>query len=206
MEKEYEKKLYRTFRAILQRCYDKNSKGYKYYGGRGIRCLWKTFKGFRKSMVNGFEEHMRKYGARNTSIDRIDNDGNYCSTNCRWVTQKEQANNTRRTKKIKYNGCKYTLSQLSNVAVVSRSCFFSRMKKGWTLYNALKLPSGKREPIDIDISNAKIKPREKLVLELHLQGQTYKEIGEKLGVSRQMAYLIKVRAEKNLTKLDDFYF
>ncbi len=74
---------------MKRRCYNQKFKQYKDYGGRGIRVCdeWlKSFKNFYDwAMANGFREDLQ--------IDRIDNDGNYEPSNCRWVSAKENANN-----------------------------------------------------------------------------------------------------------------
>lgn len=84
---------------MKQRCYNKNHVGYKNYGGRGIVVCneWKNnFKAFYNDMNKPMKKHIEKYGEKFTQLDRIKNNGNYSKSNCRWVTPKKQARNTRR--------------------------------------------------------------------------------------------------------------
>lgn len=82
-------KEYEIWKGILRRCYNKNSKSYKNYGGRGIKVC--------DSWKNSFENFYRDMGSCPTntymSIDRIDNDDDYKPSNCKWSTRIEQNRN-----------------------------------------------------------------------------------------------------------------
>jgi hypothetical protein len=85
---------YSVWDAMRQRCTNPNNPVYRHYGGRGITVC--------ERWMHSFRDFLADMGRRPTtkhSIDRIDNDGNYEPGNCRWATQQEQCNNTRRNKK-----------------------------------------------------------------------------------------------------------
>jgi len=89
--------LYKTYTTMKSRCYNKNTKAYKDYGGRGIKMCeeWKTDFG----KFYNYMTQLPKFGEEGHTIDRIDNDGNYEPSNVRYATAKQQANNTRKQKK-----------------------------------------------------------------------------------------------------------
>ena len=93
-------RLYHILRDVKARCFNVKNKDYKNYGGRGITVCdeWKnSFQIFHDWAINnGYQE--------NFTIDRIDNNGNYCPENCRWVDIYIQANNKRDNHKITFNG------------------------------------------------------------------------------------------------------
>lgn len=87
-------RLYNIFSGMKDRCYNKNNKRYKNYGGRGIEICQEWLKDFVNfynwSIANGYKD--------NLTIDRIDNNGNYEPANCRWISIQAQNWNTSRTK------------------------------------------------------------------------------------------------------------
>jgi hypothetical protein len=101
-------KLYRVWTSMRARCSNKNLKIYKHYGGRGISICdeFNDFIFFEKwANNNGYKEGL--------TIDRIDNNGNYCEKNCRWVTQKINSINRRSTIFVNFMGKELSLSDWS---------------------------------------------------------------------------------------------
>lgn len=116
-------RFYKIWKAMLRRCYGKNQLSYKNYGERGIKVCdnWKDFNNFYSDMYQSYLEHVEKYGEKNTSIDRIDVNGNYTKENCKWSTRVEQANNTRRNHMIKYKDKYVTMAELGRITNINYS-------------------------------------------------------------------------------------
>jgi len=99
--------IYRVWCGMLSRCKNKNNIRYKFYGGKGIRILWKSFEEFYNDMGNEYQQGLL--------IDRIDNNGNYCKENCRWTDIIVSNNNTSHNKFLEFNGKKLTYRKWDNL-------------------------------------------------------------------------------------------
>lgn len=142
-----ETKLYHTWRDMKERCYNPNYQYFDRYGGRGILVCdeWKnSFEKFRDWAFSvGYKEHP---DTKWQSIDRIDVDGNYEPSNCRWITHKEQMRNTSRTVYVEYLGEKIPLSKFCEDNGITYSKFVTRrLKKGISAEQALKDWKTKKE-------------------------------------------------------------
>jgi hypothetical protein len=129
---------YRTWIMMKQRCLNPNAHAYENYGGRGIGICpqWLTFTGFLADMGS------RPLG---TTLERIDNDGDYEPGNCRWATRREQARNTRRNHLVTAFGRTQTLADWSDESGVSQAAIWRRLfVHGWSADDAVSLPVGVR--------------------------------------------------------------
>lgn len=129
-------RFYQTWITMRQRCNNPKVKDFKNYGGRGIKCLWKSFEEFYKDMHKEYISHIKKYGKNQTSIDRINNDGHYCKKNCRWATYKIQRRNSRRLNLITHKGQTKCLSAWAEELDIERCTIKERIKKGWSIEDA----------------------------------------------------------------------
>ena len=123
--------LYPVWKTMRQRCSNPNSPKYYLYGGRGVKVCerWNDFKLFLEDMEPGYVSGL--------SIDRIDVNGNYEPSNCRWATAKEQANNTRQNAQIEYKNQVYTLAEASEKFGINAETIAYRIKAGWSVEDAL---------------------------------------------------------------------
>lgn len=124
-------RLYHIWQSMRNRCQNSNFEDYHNYGGRGIRVdpLWDSFERFRQDMEPTWKKGL--------SLDRIDNNGPYAPGNCRWATRKEQMSNTRRNKRVTFQGETLTIKQWSEKLGVRNNMLDYRLKAGWPLEMAL---------------------------------------------------------------------
>ena len=124
-------RTYRIWQAMLTRCRNPNIPQAKNYSGRGITVCerWLTFDNFLTDMGEAPAKH---------SIDRIDNNGNYEPTNCRWATSDQQMNNTRSNVFIEYQGLRLTRRQWERQLGLRPATIRDRLRRGLTVTEALK--------------------------------------------------------------------
>lgn len=120
-------RLYRCWQDMKNRCYNKSRKKYQRYGARGIIVCNDWLHNF-----NAFKDWALSNGYKDTlTIDRIDVNGNYCPENCRWITLKEQANNTSKNIKITINGTTKNLHEWLEICNIKSGSFYYKLKKGY---------------------------------------------------------------------------
>lgn len=159
-------RLYRTWAGVKQRCLNPKDTAYEYYGGRGIKVCqewidsFETFKSWAE--LNGYSDSL--------TIDRKDVDGNYEPSNCRWITQKQQANNQRNNNLITYNRSTKTMAEWCECLNMDRRAIDGRLRRGWSIEKAFSVP---------------IKPRNPHIV--HYQGRDYtaSALSRLLGIERQ---------------------
>lgn len=104
-------RFYHVWKGMRQRCYREKNDNYMGYGGRGIKILWDSFLEFKVDMYDSYKRHAEEHGEKNTTIDRIDTNGNYSKENCRWATPRLQGNNRKNNRFITYNNKTLTIRE-----------------------------------------------------------------------------------------------
>lgn len=119
-----EERLYSIWGSMRNRCKNKNNANYLRYGGRGITICkeWNDYLTFKKwALENGYNDTL--------SIDRIDNNGNYEPSNCRWADRIMQANNKRNNHLITFNGETHTAAEWSKLTGIHYRTILSRLNR-----------------------------------------------------------------------------
>lgn len=130
------KRLYSVYKAMLSRCYDTSNNRYSDYGERGIRVCndWLGEYGYDSfsewAFLNGYDE---KAETGQLTLDRIDVNGNYEPTNCRWITNQEQQNNRRDCHYIEYNGEVHTVTEWARILGIPIAKMRYHIGKGKTI-------------------------------------------------------------------------
>lgn len=119
----------------MTRCYNTRHHTYKKYGARGIKVC--------QQWRNSFDAFLKDVGHAPTikhSIDRVDNDGDYEPSNCRWATHVEQANNRRNNHFCEMNGVTMTIAQWCRKLDIRDGVVRDRLALGWAARDALTSP------------------------------------------------------------------
>lgn len=125
--------IYAVWQAMKKRCYKKNNRAYKNYGGRGITICneWKDnfLEFYNWAVSNGYKKGL--------TIDRIDNNKGYYPNNCRWADYKKQGRNTRKNHILELNGEKHCISEWAEILCISQRKIYDRLNKGWAIDKVL---------------------------------------------------------------------
>ena len=131
----YDSRLYRIWSLMKERCYNPKRKEYPRYGGRNIRVCseWLNSTNFIEwALSNGYSDEL--------TLDCIDNDGDYCPENCRWVSREIQQNNRCANRYITYNGETKTITQWAKEYGLTYYQLQKRIKSGWVFEKAISEP------------------------------------------------------------------
>jgi len=143
MRRKNNVKFYYCYHNAKRRCESKTNNRYYCYGGKGIKFCWKTYEDFVVDMYQSYKKHIKKYGEKETQLDRINNNKNYYKENCRWATLKMQANNRNNNVNITFNGITKTQRDWERALGLSRGVIYARIKLGWNVGDALKCKNNK---------------------------------------------------------------
>src|SRR3990167_5274116 len=131
-------RFYNIYHSMYSRC---NSKNYLNYSGIGIKCLWKSFEEFRDDMYESYKAHCKQFGEKQTTIDRIDNNGNYCKENCRWANNTAQQRNKRSNVLITYLGKTKCLGEWAKSEDIKYMLLYKRIvMRKWSIERAFNTP------------------------------------------------------------------
>jgi len=135
-------RIHYVWEHMKQRCYNPKNTRYKHYGGRGITICQEWLDDFMNfynwSIDNGYKEDL--------TIDRINVNGNYEPSNCRWITNKEQQSNKQYNHLITFNDKTKAITQWAECLGIRSNTLFTRIDKyGWSIEKALTTPVEKRK-------------------------------------------------------------
>lgn len=135
----YNTKLYKVFASMKGRCYNKRDKAYKNYGMRGIKICDEWLNDFmcfyNWSIENGYEEGL--------SIERLDVNGNYEPSNCKWITLHEQQFNKTDTHYLTYNNETKSIAEWSIETGIPYNTLRGRVRRGWSDEKSITTPVDK---------------------------------------------------------------
>ena len=125
------------------RCENETNPAYYNYGGRDIRVCndWHNFAVFREWAINNGYDKAAQHGE--CTLDRINNNGDYEPSNCRWIAMSEQANNKRTNRLVEFQNETKTVAEWSKIIGIEENLVVQRLNRGWTSNAALLTPINK---------------------------------------------------------------
>src|ERR1017187_9182240 len=121
---------YVSWSAMLTRCFNSDSNSYPDYGGRGISVC--------DRWTNSFKTFLKDMGKRpdGCSLERIDNNGDYCPENCRWATKKDQSRNQRTSIMVTHDDKTQCITAWAEELGADDAAIRRRIGRGWSLQDA----------------------------------------------------------------------
>ena len=130
---------YRCWASMIARCVNSRAASYPDYGGRGIAVCERW-----RGDFAAFLEDMGRKPSPDHSIDRINNDGNYEPSNCKWSTRSEQQRNRRSTATLTIGEHRRPVVEWSEITGLTPKAIQNRIASGWPAEKILSVPSDRR--------------------------------------------------------------
>jgi len=167
-------RFYKIYENLSNRT---SKKSYTFYAGKWVKNLWSSFDEFKKDMYESYIDHVEKHGEKNTTIDRIDNDWNYCKENCRWATSKIQSRNTSRNKIYNIWWEDMCIEDIAIKYWIKRSTLCQRLSYWWDIESAIN------NPIDIKRHSKNTKQYKGIIMYMRSKWNTLSQIWWELWIS-----------------------
>jgi len=134
----YQTRVHNTWLQMRARCRNSSHQVYRHYGGRGIKVC------ARWDLFENFLADMGEQGPQD-QLERINNDGDYEPSNCRWASHLEQMNNTSHSRRFEFNGKFLTVGELARLAGIRYNTMYGRLcVQNWTVQTAVVIPVANR--------------------------------------------------------------
>lgn len=158
--------IYRVWGSMISRCSNQKSASYPRYGGRGIKVCdrWRRFENFLADMGFPPDGH---------SIERKNNDGDYCPDNCIWASRSVQAKNKSNNTLLTLNGRTQILAEWARELGVNPASILARINAGWTLEKTLTHPRPDRPNSKLTVDQVKKIRRQYPILSLQALADRY---------------------------------
>lgn len=131
--------FYQRWKSMIKRCYNKNDSAYKNYGKRGIGVCtqWFKFENFKNKMFSSFVLFEKQNGKNSATLERLDNNKNYCPNNCTWATKSQQSKHTSRIVYLKFKNKTLSVTDWAEKLGIKRGTIHSRIGYGFPIKKIL---------------------------------------------------------------------